>query len=406
MQQTGNLTTSSFITRAGRLRNIGLVGSAMAVLISFIEAVTTHASKPSSDDVTAHDHAADISSDAARNTGHLSSFGTWFEAAAHQLPNNSSSFADEAHQLSNKSSSFADVPPQLSDNSIPSADAAQQLSDDGAPFAEPAQQLSNNGFSFDDAAHRLPNYAPSFADTTAGHAHDAALPDGAQSLGANDDNGSWPSVANSDSFWFNADGPVHFGLSADDSAHALTNNFAAVSDPSDDHSGPNAEVTFTSAESSLFHYSGPSILDTAPGGTSAHSTDAIDASASTIPFANYSAIATELNDFHQASSIANNNVSVIGGSDLKPEAANTAGAGAGARSAPDLEAWNGDLGTGYTMTAAGTAASGSSGSVPGVTSADHGQGLVINVVYDSSVASAPAGFTQTIANVVSFNYSQ
>ena len=32
----------------------------------------------------------------------------------------------------------------------------------------------------------------------------------------------------------------------------------------------------------------------------------------------------------------------------------------------------------------------------------HGQGLAINVVYDPSVASAPAGFTQTIANVVNF----
>ena len=31
-----------------------------------------------------------------------------------------------------------------------------------------------------------------------------------------------------------------------------------------------------------------------------------------------------------------------------------------------------------------------------------GQGLVINVVYDASVANAPAGFTQTVANVVAF----
>ena len=122
---------------------------------------------------------------------------------------------------------------------------------------------------------------------------------------------------------------MHIGLSADDSVHAATDSFAAVSDLFDDHSGPNAEVTFTSAESSSFQYSGPSILDTAPGGASAHWTDAIDASASTIPFANFSAIATELNEFHQANSIANNNVFVIGGSGLKPEAANTAGAGAG-----------------------------------------------------------------------------
>ena len=49
---------------------------------------------------------------------------------------------------------------------------------------------------------------------------------------------------------------------------------------------------------------------------------------------------------------------------------------------------------------------GSSGGVAGVTNAYNGQGLVINVVYDSSVASAPAGFTQTIANVVAFYESQ
>ena len=48
----------------------------------------------------------------------------------------------------------------------------------------------------------------------------------------------------------------------------------------------------------------------------------------------------------------------------------------------------------------------SSGSVPGGISAGNGQGFVINVVYDSSVANAPAGFTQTIANVVNFYESQ
>ena len=67
-----------------------------------------------------------------------------------------------------------------------------------------------------------------------------------------------------------------------------------------------------------------------------------------------------------------------------------------------LQPWNGDLGTGFTSAGAGE----SSGSVAGVTNASNGQGLVINVVYDSSVASAPAGFTQTIANVVAFYESQ
>ena len=58
------------------------------------------------------------------------------------------------------------------------------------------------------------------------------------------------------------------------------------------------------------------------------------------------------------------------------------------------------------MSAAAAGTASGSGGVPGVTSADNGQGLVINVVYHSSVASAPAGFTQTIANVVNFYESQ
>ena len=39
---------------------------------------------------------------------------------------------------------------------------------------------------------------------------------------------------------------------------------------------------------------------------------------------------------------------------------------------------------------------------PGVPNAGDGQGLVINIVYDASVANAPTGFTQAVANVVAF----
>jgi VCBS repeat-containing protein len=403
MQQTGNSAKSSFISWAGRFRNIGLVGSAMAVLIGFIEAVAAHASEPSSDNVTAHDHAADISSGVTRSTGHPSSVGGWSEAAAHQLSNNVSSFADVAHQLSNNSPSFADAVHQPSDNSPSFADGAQQLFDNGSSFADAAHQLSNDGFSFDDAANQLPNNDTSSADAAAGHAQDAALSDGVSSVYSNDDNGSGPALANSDSFWFNADDPVHVGVGADDSARAATDSFAAVSDVFADHSPANAEVTFTSAASSSFQYSGPSILDTAPGGASAHEAEAIDAPASIISLANVAANAADLSEIHQPNSIENS-VFLVGGGGPKPEATSASAAGAG--SGQVLEAWNGDLGTGYTSASAGTAASGSSGSVPGVTSADNGQGLVINVVYDSSVASAPAGFTQTIANVVNFYESQ
>ncbi len=107
------------------------------------------------------------------------------------------------------------------------ADAAHQLSNNSSAFGDAAQQLSNNGSAFADA--RNSNMAP-FADAAPGHAHDAALSPPVSSLNSNDDNDSGPTLANSDSFWFNADGPVHIGLGADDSVHWATDSFAAVSD--------------------------------------------------------------------------------------------------------------------------------------------------------------------------------
>ncbi|MGB7100261.1 MAG: NF038122 family metalloprotease [Xanthobacteraceae bacterium] len=359
----------------------------MAVLIGFIEAVAVHASEAAADDVAAHDHAADILSGVAPNGGHRSNAGASFVGATHQLPDETSSFADAAQHPSDSASSFAD--------------AAHQPSDNASSFADAAHLLSDNASSFDDATHQLSSGGSSSEDSPFGHADDAALSASASSTGSNDDHDAGPALANSDSFWFNADGPVHISLDADHGVHAATDSFAAVFDVFAENSAANAEVTFTSAASSSFQYSGPSILDTAPGGASAHWTDAIDAPTSTIPLANFTTDAAEPSELHQANSIVNN--IVIGGGSSKPEAANASVASAG--SAQVLEAWNGDLGSGYMSTAAaGTAAS--SGSVPGVTSADNGQGLVINVVYDSSVASAPAGFTQTIADVVNFYESQ
>ena len=382
MQETGNSTASSFISWAGRFRNIGLVGSAMAVLIGFIEAVAIRASEAVADDVAAHDHAADISSGVAPNAGHRSNVGASFEDPTHQLSNSRSAFEAAAHQLPDISSTFEDATHQLSNNSSASEDAAHQLTNSGSAFEDATHQPSSGGSSSGDSPFR--------------NADDTALSTSASSTGANDDHNAGPALANSDSFWFNADGPVHISLDANHGVHAATDSFATVSDIFADNSTPNAEVTFTSAASSSFQYSGPSILDTAPGGASAHWTDAIDAAASTIPLANFTTNTAELSEFNQANSIESN--IVIGGGSPKPEPADAAVASAGL--AQVLEAWNGDLGSGYMSAAAGTAAS--SGSVPGVISADNGHGLVINLVYDSSIASAPAGFTQTIANVVNF----
>ena len=377
MQQTGNSAKSGFISWAGRFRNIGLVGSAMAVLIGFIEAVSVHASEATSDDVAAHDHAAQSSS------GVLASAG---EDAARQLSHGGSEYQDAVDQLAASGAAFEG--------------AAHQLGNSGAAFEDTAHQFSSNGAPFEEAAnyYQLSDSGSAPGDTTSGHAHDAALSASLSSINSNDDNSSGSALANSDSFWFNADGPVHLSTDADQSLHAATDSFAVVSDEFADHSAPNTEVTFTSAESSSFQYSGPSILDTAPGGASAHWSDAIDAGSNSISLTNFAAGASELSEIHQASSIANiqNNVFAIGGGSLKSDA--------GAGLAQILEAWNGDLGTGYTS--AGAATGGTSGSVPGGISAGNGQGLVINVVYDSSVASAPAGFTQTIANVVNFYESQ
>ena len=123
MRETGNSATSSFISWAGRFRNIGLVGSAMAVLIGFIEAVAIRASEAVADDVAAHDHAADISSGVAPNAGHRSNVGASFEDPTHQLSNSRSAFEAAAHQLPDISSTFEDATHQLSNNSSASEDA-------------------------------------------------------------------------------------------------------------------------------------------------------------------------------------------------------------------------------------------------------------------------------------------
>ena len=239
------------------------------------------------------------------------------------------------------------------------------------------------------------NGSSPLADAIHGSGHDATLSATALSIDSNSDGGAGHTLANSDSFWFNVDGPVHVSANAEADAHSAAGSLAALSDIFADHSAASAEVTFTSGASSSFQYSGPSILDTGPGGAHAHWADAIDVPANTVVPANFAANDAELNGFHQSNTIENNLLVIgVGGS--------SAEAAAGAGAVTILQPWNGDLGSGFTSAGAGE----SSGSVAGVTNASNGQGLVINVVYDLSVASAPAGFTQTIANVVAFYESQ
>src|SRR5580698_6678978 len=139
--QTGNSTKSGFISWAGRFGNIGLVGSAMAVLIGFIEAVAVHASGATSDDVAAHDHAADVSSRVVTSTGEdatrqLSHSGSLYEDAVHQLSNNGAVFEGAAHQLSNSGAAFEGAAHQPSYGDPAYEDAAHQLSNSGSSFED------------------------------------------------------------------------------------------------------------------------------------------------------------------------------------------------------------------------------------------------------------------------------
>ena len=228
---------SSFISSIGRFRNGGLVGSAIAILIGFIEAAATHASELVSDDVATHDHAGGL------------------RPMSHQPP----------------------------------------------IMRQPRITSSNGSSPLADAIH--------------GSGHDATLSATALSIDSNSDGGAGHTLANSDSFWFNVDGPVHVSANAEADAHSAAGSLAALSDIFADHSAASAEVTFTSGASSSFQYSGPSILDTGPGGAHAHWADAIDVPANTVVPANFAANDAELNGLHQSNTIENNLLVIgVGGS--------------------------------------------------------------------------------------------
>ena len=260
--QTANSTKSGFASWAGRFSNIGLVGSAIAVLIGFIETVAVQASEPNSDDVVAHDHAADISSGVVASTG---------EEAARQLSHSGSPYQDVLHQLANFGAAIEGAVHELANGNAALEATAHQPFSGGVAYQDTVNQLSSNGSPFEEAAHyyQLSNSGSTRGDTTSASAHDAALSASLSSIASNGDRGASSASTTSDSFSFYADGPVHLSTDADQGLHSTTDSFTAISDVFAEHSAANAEVTFTSAEPSSFQYSGPSILDTAPGGVSA-----------------------------------------------------------------------------------------------------------------------------------------
>ncbi len=224
--------------------------------------------------------------------------------------------------------------------------------------------------------------------------HDGALFAPTPSTHSDADDGSGSISANAEGFWFDANGPVHIVFSTD-ADHSSAGEFTGFADGSANTSASDVEVVFTSAASSSFQYNGPSILDTAPGGVHSDQTVAISSELPT-PDTHVGSSGQNFSGVQSAASFENNQLSTIAGSTGVPAA--TANSG----SETVLQAWNGDIGSGYTnATTAGTG-SGGSGGVLGVPNAGDGQGLVINIVYDASVANAPAGFTQAVANVVAF----
>ena len=277
---------------------------------------------------------------------------------------------------------------------------AAELARSNKSIADQRASLSSSAAS---AAHHASNDVASFENMSSGHAHDSALlaPTPSHSDG---DSGPAPISAGEDSFWFDASGPVHVALSTGADANSSAGGLTGLHDGSADTPAPSAEVVFTSAASTAFQYSGPSILDTAPGG--AH-TDLAPANSSEIAnsAANVASSWHGLGGIQSVATIENNVVFVDSGLEVKsaPSSSGSSVPLPSSGSGAVLQAWNGDIGSGYINAATtGGTGSGGSGSVPGVPNAADGQGLVINVVYDASVANAPAGFTQAVANVVNF----
>jgi VCBS repeat-containing protein len=277
----------------------------------------------------------------------------------------------------------------------PASDALSGASSTASPTAS---HVSNSGAS-------APSGTPGHSlGSVSAHGPDTAIFAAAPSIHEDRADGGGHVLANDGTFWFDAHSSVHISPDAEDNATSTTGDFSTAADASANISVPIADIVFTGAEASSFDYNGPGILDTAPGGAHARLAE-LDPADATIAGAHLTSSESDFGLSQSTNSLGNIppilgslNQSAVGQTASQPAAS------VGTGTAP-LH-WNGDLGSGLADAgSSGGGASGGSGilaEVPGQASA----GLVINIVYDASVANAPAGFTQAVANVVSFYESE
>jgi len=209
---------------------------------------------------------------------------------------------------------------------------------------------------------------------------DASL--GATPSSAPNDGGDWTSFwTNDDSFNFDASqNGENDQLIGDSSATAASNGFDGLSGASTSNFDSASDVAFTGTYSNLFQVNSPNGNIADSSGTSHDRADVVDTGGGTTPPANIASNVVIFND------------PAPSGSPLS------------ATSNGPILAWDGDLGSGVSHAGSsgsgGGSGSGSGGAVTHTTGAS--SGLVINVVYDASVANAPPGFTTAVAAVVSY----
>ena len=288
------------------------------------------------------------------------------------------SFIDAA-SLHAEDSHAADHPAAAAAADASAADSLARLqSADALTVDHPA----NDGPSADHGA---------FAPVRDGGAAVAAL---ATDPGGGD--GSDHGLASDGSFWFDANAGMMDLRPLGDGGVSPADGSAPVADAAAADSILITDMGFAAAGSGSFASSTPGLLTHDSG--AAHSgpagpAGAIDASGATTPLATV----TTGPDIASLAYFANGapTAAVAGG-------ATSHAAPSSPQSDAPVLAWLGDIGSGPTNGAGSGGGAGSgSGGTP-AQNADSGSGLVIDVIYDPSVANAPAGFTTAVAAVVSY----
>jgi len=186
--------------------------------------------------------------------------------------------------------------------------------------------------------------------------------------------GSVSVLSADDTFWFDANQGANDHSVADDGADVVTDSFSPGFDGVPGHfDSVIASATFTEANSGSAGPSADSIFASNTGGAHFGDADAGDVVGNTPSFAYFPG-----------------SVPQFGGTPSDVAASSP-------RSAAPILAWVGDTGAG---TGGGTGSGDGGSAVHANTAAS--SGLVINVVYDSSVNNAPAGFKTAVAEVVSY----